>query len=134
MGLNATALASRYEGRLFLDEGRLHFVLAVDSASGVARVSCRVNGEPQVLQMPISEVGWHLSSSSNLRLDGLSDAHSANRIIRRADGWFFTTREGPNGPYPSETKASSALSVYIQSARGNLGVGVEHRETESLTD
>ena len=77
--------------------------------------------------MPISEVGLRLSSSSNLRLDGLSIADTSNRIIQRTDGWFFTTREGPNGPYGSKTEADRALSKHILSAQGRSLSSVEDR-------
>ncbi len=108
-------LANRFEGRLFSEEGRLYFVLDVDTESGIARVSCRVDGRQQVIEMPLSEVGLRLSSNSSLLLDGLSTADQSNRIIRRTDGWFFTTREGAKGPYPSNTDANLALSKHILS-------------------
>ena len=38
MTLNAT-LAKRYEGRLFVEDGRLHLVLDVNTESGTASVS-----------------------------------------------------------------------------------------------
>ncbi len=127
MALNAAALASRFEGRLFSDEGRLYFVLDVDTESGFARVSCRADGVQQVIQMPVSEVGLRLSSSSNSRLDGLSTADTSNRIIQQTNGWFFTTREGPQGPYLSDTEANLALSKYILSAQGTSASGVKGR-------
>ncbi len=118
MALNATGLASRFEGRLFSDEGCLYLVLDVDTESGFARVSFRADGRQQIIQMPVSEVGLRLSSRSNLRLDGLSTADTSNRIIQQTDGWFFTTREGRKGPYLSDTEAKLALSKYILSAQG----------------
>ena len=102
-------------------------VLDVDTESGFARVSCRADGGQQVIQMPISEVGLRLSSGSNLRLDGLSTADTSNRIIQQTDGWFFTTREGPKGPYLSDTEANLALSKYILSAQGASVSGVVDR-------
>ncbi len=125
MALNATGLASRFEGRLFSDEGCLYLVLDVDTESGFAQVSCRTDGEQQVIQMPVSEVGLRLSSTSNLRLDGTAD--TSNRIIQQTDGWFFTTREGPKGPYLSDTEANLALSKYILSAQGTSVSGVIDR-------
>ena len=114
MTLNAKAL----EGRLFSEDGRLHFVVDVDTETGFARVSCRADGVQQVIQMPISEVGLRISSSSNLHLDGLSTADTSKRIIRQTDGWFFTTREGLNGPYRSDTDANLALSKHVLSVQG----------------
>jgi hypothetical protein len=127
MALNAPGLASRFEGRLFSDKGCLYFVLEVDTESGFAQVSCRTDGEQQVIQMPVSEVGLRLSSSSNLRLDGLSTADTSNRIIQQTDGWFFTTREGSQGPYLSDTEANLALSKYILSAQDTSASGVKDR-------
>ena len=133
MELNSTALTSRFEGRLFSAEGRLYFVLDVDPASGLARISCRVDGRQQVIEMPIAEVGLRLSSSSNLRLDGLRTADTSNRIIQQTDGWFFTTREGPNGPYVSKTEAECALSRHILSAQGRSLSSVEDRAPVSAS-
>ncbi len=133
MELNSTALTTRFEGRLFSAEGRLYFVLDVDAASGLARISCRIDGQQQVIEMPISEVGLRLSSGSNLRLDSLSTADTSNRIIQQTDGWFFTTREGPNGPYGSKTEADSALSRHILSTQGRSLSSVEDRARVSAS-
>ncbi|MFB3041086.1 MAG: DUF6316 family protein [Candidatus Poribacteria bacterium] len=127
MELNATGLANRFEGRLFSDEGRLYLVIDVDTESGLARVSCRADGGQQVIRMPVSEVALRLSSNSKLRLDGLSTADTSNRIIQQTDGWFFTTREGPKGPYQSDAEANLALSKYILSAQGTSVSGVVDR-------
>lgn len=127
MALNATGLTSRLEGRLFSDKGCLYLVLDVDTESGFARVSFRADGRQQVIQVPVSEVVLRLSSSSKLRLDSLSTADTSNRIIQQTDGWFFTTREGPKGPYLSEPEANLALSKYILSAQGTSVSGVTGR-------
>lgn len=119
MTRNASALASRYEGRLFSDGGQLYFVVGVDIEAGTARVSCRVDGQQQVIQMPIAEVGMRLAASSNLSLDGLESGDTRNRITQRSDGWFFTTREGLKGPYRSDSDANIALRTYILSAQGS---------------
>ena len=116
MAQNATARAGRFEGRLFSQDGRLYFVIDVDSESGFARVSCRIDGEHQLLQMPISEVGLRLSSSS--KLEGISTASSPNRIIEQSDGWFFSTRDGLKGPYLTDTEAGRALDKYLRSVNG----------------
>lgn len=117
MAFNAPALASRMEGRLFSEEGRLYFILDVDTDSGFARVSCRADGVQQVIQMSISEVGLRLSSGSNLLLDNVSGEDTSNRIIQQNDGWFFSTREGLNGPYRSDDDANMALNKYILSVQ-----------------
>jgi hypothetical protein len=116
---NATALASRLEGRLFSAEGRLYFVVAVDTHSGFARVSYCADGKHQISQLPISEVGLRLTSESNVRLDGLSSTEKANRLIQNSDGWFFSTREGMKGPYPSKQDADQALSNHVLSIQSN---------------
>jgi hypothetical protein len=115
-------LANRFEGRLFSEEGRLYFVLDVDTESGFARVSCRMDGEQRVIQMPISEVSLRLSSNTSLLLDGLNTSDTSKRIIRQTDGWFFTTREGPKGPYPSDRDANQALSKHILARSSASGV------------
>lgn len=113
MAHNAIALAGRFEGRLFSEEGRLYFVIDVDAESGFARVSCQVDGERQLLQMPIADVGLKLSSSA--KLEGFTAATPTNRIVQQADGWFFSTREGLQGPYLSDTDAERGLNRFIES-------------------
>lgn len=124
-----TALANRYEGRLFTDEGRLCFVLDVDTESGMARVSYRADSGQQVVQMPIAEVGLRLSSSSALSLDGLGTTPTTNRIIQKSDGWFFTTREGTNGPFSSDTDAQEALNKHILLFQASAKDGSQDRIT-----
>ena len=108
-----TALAHRFVGRLFSDEGRLHFVLDVDPEAEIARVSYRCDGRQCVDHMPLADVSARLAASSNLRLDGLSASGPANRISRQADGWFFSTREGLKGPYDCEAEANQALHKHV---------------------
>jgi Domain of unknown function (DUF6316) len=117
MQSNRTAQASRFEGRLFSDGGRLHFVLRVDPDSGFARVSCHATAGRQVFLMPITEVAERLSST--LHLDGLNTAETSRRIFEQTDGWFFSTREGPNGPFQSRAEANAALRRYIVSTQGH---------------
>lgn len=115
MAHNDNAQTSHLEGRLFLDDGRLYFVINVDTASGIARVSCRVNGEQKVIEMSISDVTMRLSSSS--KLDSLNTNETTSRIVEKNDGWFFTTREGFKGPYKTEAKATDALNKHILAAQ-----------------
>ena len=114
----ATALGSRFEGRLFSYEGRLHLVLDVDTESGTARVSYCADGTRQISQMSIMEIGLHLSTGSNLRLDGLNTTESSKRITQDSDGWYFATREGPQGPYASDTEAKQALNKHTLERQG----------------
>jgi hypothetical protein len=127
MGRTGIALTKRFEGRLFAEEGQLHFVLDVDPESGFGRVSRRVDGEQQVVEMPIAEIGLRLSSSSHLRLDSLDSADTSNRVFQQTDGWFFATRDGPSGPYESQAEASQALRNYILSVQGTSVSGAEER-------
>ncbi len=115
---STTALAHRFVGRLFSDEGRLHFVLDVDVDAETARVSYRCDGQQCVEHMPLAEVGARLAASSDLRLDGLSESGASSRITRDADGWFFSTREGLKGPYDSEAEANRALRKHVLSLQG----------------
>ena len=119
MSVNATGLASRFEGRLFSAQGRLHLVIDVDTDSGFARVSYRGDGEQKVVQMPISELGARLDSSSKLQLDGLNGEDVGERIKQTSDGWFYSTREGLQGPFASKDEANTALNDYIVSAQGD---------------
>jgi len=119
MTRNASALASRYEGRLCSEAGCLYLVVGVDVEAGIARVSCRLDGRQQVIEMPIAEVGLRLAASANLSLDGLDSADTRNRITHRSDGWYFSTREGPKGPYRSKSDADISLRTYILSAQSD---------------
>lgn len=110
-----TALAHRLVGRLFSQEGRLHFVLDVDTDADVARVSYRRDGQQCVEHMPLADVTARLAASSDLRLDGLSATGASSRITRQGDGWFFSTREGRKGPYDCEAEANRALHKHVLS-------------------
>jgi len=122
-------LLGRFEGRLFSHEGRLHLVVDVDPQSGLAWISCRADGRQRLFQMPIAEVGAKLTS--DLRLDASRSAAASNRIIQRSDGWFFTTREGLQGPYPSADEAKRLLGKHIIAVQGRSGSTVENRELMS---
>lgn len=105
--------STRLEGRLFTRDGQLCMVVEVDTEQGTARVSCPDQDKPQVIEVPICEVVERLSATPNLRLDGLNSDSTANRIVQRDEGWFFTSREGLQGPYDSDTRAHQALGAYI---------------------
>ena len=117
MTVNTVPLANRFEGRLFAEEGRLYFVVEVDAAKGVARVSCQVDGERQVIEMPVSEIGARLFPRvSELHLEE-SNSGAAARITEQDDGWYYRTRDGLKGPYLSEEAASTALNEFIESVK-----------------
>ena len=109
MAQRAQALASRYEGRLFTEDGRLYFIVEVDSEAGLARVSYRENDEQKIMQMPISDVGLRLASSSPTLLP----PEQTSRVIEKENGWYFKTREGLDGPYATDAMADHALKQYI---------------------
>lgn len=114
MASNRSALAGRFEGRLFTEGGWLCYVLAVDLESGIARVNYHNGDDRQIVEMPLAEVGLRLSSTASL--DG-PNGDSSGRVVQRSDGWFFTTREGPQGPFSSAADADVALNDYLLSVR-----------------
>ena len=105
---------NRYEGRLFSEDGRLCLVLDVNTESGLARVSSRVQGMRQVVDMPVSEVALRLASPPEQNLDV---PVASSRVVQKSDGWFFVAREGLKGPYLSDVDAEQALTDYIQAAQ-----------------
>jgi hypothetical protein len=105
----------RFEGRLFAEGGCLFMVLATDPAEGTAQVSCRMDGQQLVIDMPLTEVSKRISSSTSLVLDNLNGPDTKQRIIEQENGWCFSAREGLMGPYPSEQEAARALGRYILS-------------------
>lgn len=106
---------ARFEGRLFAEDGRLHLVIHADEDAGTALVSCRVDGQAQVIEMSLMEVGMRISSG--LALDSLNGAESSKRILQKEGGWFFAAREGHKGPFASKAEAQSELRAYILSAQ-----------------
>lgn len=107
----------RFEGRLFADEGRLYLVVEADEVEGQARVSCCIDGTRQVMNMPLTEVSKRLSSGTNLILDNINSPQSTSRVLEKEDGWFFSTREGLQGPYPDRERAEKALGKFIVAAQ-----------------
>jgi hypothetical protein len=103
----------RFEGRLFAESGCLFMVIAVDESKEIARVSCRLDGQSVVLDMPLSEVSRRISASSGIQLDNLNGPDSRRRLQRQDDGWHFTSREGLMGPYPTEKDAARELARYV---------------------
>ncbi len=112
-------------GRLFSRGGRLHLVLETDSASGLAKVSCRVDDRTQVITLPITEVVEHLGNSNTIKLDGLSSEETVKRVIKRNDLWFFKAREGEYGPFADQQTAERALKHHILSAQEEGRTGRE---------
>lgn len=117
MNPSAAALMKRAEGRLFAEEGRLFLVLDVAIDSQTARVSCQMNGERQILTLPLEELSARISVDRDLKLDGLASSDAARRVTRSSDGWYFNSRDGDQGPFSSEEEAASALGRYLVSAQ-----------------
>lgn len=103
----------RFEGRLFTEDGMLFLVVAADHAKETARVSCRVEGTTQVVDMPLSEVARRLSANPDLKLDNLNGPSAARRIVCHDGEWFFTAREGLQGPFETSDAAKHGLARHI---------------------
>ena len=71
-----------------------------------------------VEQWPLAEIGTRLSRENGLLLDGLARADKSERITEKDEGWFFTSREGLQGPFKTHAGASKALQDYILATQG----------------
>ena len=107
----------RFEGRLFADDGRLFLVVEANETTGLARVTCRIEGERRVLEMPLTEVSRRISAGANLSLDNINGSESSSRVVKRDDGWYFSTREGLKGPHGSEEEARTELGNFVIAAQ-----------------
>ncbi len=112
-----STLANRFAGRLYTDEGRLHLVLDVDLDNEVGRVSCQIDGERQIVDVPLDHIGAHLALGGELKLDSLNNKKQS-RTVEKPDGWYFSTREGLKGPYPTDQAANDALNEHILTFQG----------------
>jgi len=110
-------MVNRFEGRLFLEDGRLCMVVEADESSGVGRVSSRIDGQSNVVEMPLTEISQRLSVSDKMTLDSIGAATSGQRIQQRSDGWYFSAREGLSGPFKSQNEAQKELTAYILSSQ-----------------
>lgn len=124
--------ARRYPGRLFIKDGALHMVLDVDPKLGVARVSRRNSDGAQVCDMPIGEVVDLIASTGQLKLDGLSAERTTKRVFEIDGDWYFSAREGKQGPHASEAEASEALRRHILSSQEQGITGREAQEEQDL--
>ena len=113
----SSALVKRFEGRLFLEDGRLCMVVEADESRGVGRVSSRTDGKTTVVEMPLSEIGQRLSVSAKMTLDSIGAATSVQRIQQKSDGWYFSAREGLLGPFASHEEAEEELTGHMLSAQ-----------------
>lgn len=109
---------ARFEGRLFVDDGRLCMVVEADESTGIGRVSTRIDGKQTLLEMPLVDIAMYLSSGAKLVLDNLGSPESKQRVLEKEDGWFFSAREGLKGPFPSGEHAERELDQYIIASQG----------------
>ncbi len=116
----------RFEGRLFADAGRLYLVVEANELTGSGRVSFREDGENKVKEMPLSEISKLISRNSELKLDNTGGPIAAKRLVEKADGWFFSTREGLKGPYPTAEEAQQNLGQHVVATQA---AGVTLRST-----
>jgi len=112
-----SVVVNRFEGRLFVDKGRLCMVVEADELTGVGRVSSRVDGKTIVTEMPVAEIAQRLSMAAKMTLDSIGSATAARRIEQRADGFFFTAREGLQGPFASTEEAEEELDRHLLMAQ-----------------
>lgn len=113
----------RFEGRLFAEEGRLCLVVEVKEEERIARVSCCIDGNRTILEMPIAEVGKRLSAGSDLVLDNINGEQAKKRVVKKKDGWFFSAREGLKGPFDTEDAAEAGLQEHILAAQSTAAAG-----------
>lgn len=106
---------ARFEGRLFAEGGCLFLVVYANEATGEARVTCRLDGQLQVIDMPLVEVARRVSSSTGLILDNLNGPETEKRIVEQDGQWYFQAREGRMGPFPSRKETGRQLVRYILS-------------------
>lgn len=118
MSESNTTVLNRLEGRLFVEQGKLFYVLHVDSKTGMARVSVREDGQQSVVEMQVHEIGAKVGACTQLTLDGLESQQTANRAYQGDDGWYFKAREGEYGPFDDESTAKKELKNYIIKVQG----------------
>jgi len=116
--VNARAL-NRYEGRLFAESGVLFLVVEANLKTGMARVSCRVEGDLQLVEMPIEDVSARLAATGELKLDNVNGPNAEKRLVKQNGKFFFTSREGNQGPFGNPEDAKHALACYIISKQSD---------------
>jgi len=113
----SSSMVNRFEGRLFLEDGRLCMVVEADESRGVGRVSSRADGQTKVVEMPLSEIGQRLSMSTKMTLDSIGAATSTQRVQQQSDGWYFSAREGLIGPFATQAEAQKELTGHMLSSQ-----------------
>jgi hypothetical protein len=118
----------RFEGRLFAEGGCLFLVVHADDVAREARVTCRIDGQTQVIEMPLDQVARRVGASTGLILDNLSAPATAKRLLQQEDGWYFAAREGHKGPYESKKMAARELVRYVLCMQTGQAANDEPRE------
>jgi hypothetical protein len=124
----------RFEGRLFAEGGCLFLVVHADEMTREARVTCRIDGQTQVIDMPFDQMARRVGAATGLILDNLSAPATAKRLLQQEDGWYFAAREGHKGPYESKKMAGRELVRYVlcmQTERAATDVPREPRRAEA---
>jgi len=88
-------------------------VIRVDDDAGIGLVSFRAEDQQQLIEMPLTEIGLRITSSRQPVLDNINSQKSFARVSSSKEGWFFTAREGLQGPYQTEDEAQRELGQYI---------------------
>ena len=108
---NAAVLLKRAEGRLINLDGQLGLVLAVDCDAQVARVSCKVGEERQIIDLDLSQLALLLTEQQGATHDNLQS--SGDRVSEENGAWYFSSRDGKQGPFGSEDEARDELKAYV---------------------
>ncbi len=109
--MTSTAL-QRFEGRVYAEDGQLHLVVAVDANAGTAHVSTRIDGSHQVLEVPLTTVRAALAEGAELDLKDMGRSGN-DRVQQRDGGWYYVTREGQTGPFPTRQAAQEGLDAFL---------------------
>lgn len=115
---NTAVLMKRAEGRLFTENGSLFMVLDVDCNEETARISARINGERKIMTMPLADLSDRLSVDAEPKLDGVAETAQSGRLRLGSDGWYYKSRNGEQGPFPTKDEADAALKRYIITVQG----------------
>lgn len=108
---NAAVLLKRAEGRLINLEGQLGLVLAVDCETQIARISCKVGDKRQIIELELQQLALLLTEQQGSSHDNLQS--SGDRVSEESGAWYFSSRDGKQGPFGSEEEARAELKAYV---------------------
>ncbi|MEM7077580.1 MAG: DUF6316 family protein, partial [Pseudomonadota bacterium] len=108
---------NRLEGRVFVKNGLMCLITEVDNDQRTARISY-TDGEQRIVeQMEIAEVSALVAVSVGIQYDNLNSSRTMARISEQNDGWYFSAREGDQGPYKTEKRAQQELRRFLLNAQ-----------------